>query len=780
MKALSFFILFTALTGLSTGEEKPTAAGPHTPLMNANREKDLEWTGSPKVSSDRLEVTKDYQEVLRLEHTPIEKAEDDDVIDVINNLRRHISSPWFCRSQGKDLSVINLRHKAVELFNKSNDKVKGWIKSDEADRRRLTAALDIRDWNQKSSQLDTYANTFRFSDSGKFALRALILGLVQEGEFVAASFYFDAWLEEQGDSPANCDEKNLWVMALGVVAQSGAGRHEVTKTLDFLKQCDKPATFEFINGDISFDNKTERPPAQWKENLEKAIEANKGKDPTIKNWFVSHEAKHSEAFLRKERVRRALTYSNSSQVFVQLMHHEFPGALDDLSFCELYSSDSDGLIPFLVGREAKSLHRDYYRLAKVPERELPEVFKLLKSKDYKTKHGAQKAIERAGYSDALSELRSATFSPDGKTILTTITKDCRLDISSTETGKLIQSFSTDGEPITSAEFSPDRKLILTVTNLAGGKIWDATTGKLVGTLIGADRLNFAQFSHDGKKIVSTTVDGIAQIWAADTGKQLETLTPPPAKDSMGRKLTDHLASAQFSHDGKTILTSSKGGYLGLWDTVTGSPLRKQLASRTMLTSAQFSADGKMIVTTTYGEKMARTWDTKALENGRTLYGHTDMITSAEFSPDGEKILTASSDKTARIWDAKTGKLLDTLSQLSPHGLESAKFSPDGKTVVTIAHMTAQLWRLEDGHNWQLDDIKYRAEQFLKGTAAKQDIEAFQDPNTDLQYRWRNWILALKGAKWTEAQITELIHSNISNPALATLLEKEITPLFEGP
>ena len=33
----------------------------------------------------------------------------------------------------------------------------------------------------------------------------------------------------------------------------------------------------------------------------------------------------------------------------------------------------------------------------------------------------------------------------------------------------------------------------------------------------------------------------------------------------------------------------------------------------------------------------------------------DCVWSAAFSPDGKRIVTASVDKTARIWDAATGK-----------------------------------------------------------------------------------------------------------------------------
>ena len=38
----------------------------------------------------------------------------------------------------------------------------------------------------------------------------------------------------------------------------------------------------------------------------------------------------------------------------------------------------------------------------------------------------------------------------------------------------------------------------------------------------------------------------------------------------------------------------------------------------------------------------------------TLKGHTDIVYSASFSPDGSRIVTGSWDKTAKVWDAKSG------------------------------------------------------------------------------------------------------------------------------
>ena len=67
-----------------------------------------------------------------------------------------------------------------------------------------------------------------------------------------------------------------------------------------------------------------------------------------------------------------------------------------------------------------------------------------------------------------------------------------------------------------------------------------------------------------------------------------------------------------------------------------------------VTSAQFSADGKTVLTAS-DDKTARLWDVASGKELRSLRGHEGSVISAQFSADGKTVLTASSGNTARLW-----------------------------------------------------------------------------------------------------------------------------------
>ena len=107
-------------------------------------------------------------------------------------------------------------------------------------------------------------------------------------------------------------------------------------------------------------------------------------------------------------------------------------------------------------------------------------------------------------------------------------------------------------------------------------------------------------------------------------------------------------------------------------------------------SATYSADGQRIVTASM-DKTAKVWDAQTGKELMTLTGHHDSeVKSAAYSPNGERIVTAGSwNGTARIWDAQTGTELLTLSHAG--GIVSAAYSPDGQWIVTASGDTAKVW-----------------------------------------------------------------------------------------
>jgi WD40 repeat protein len=91
-----------------------------------------------------------------------------------------------------------------------------------------------------------------------------------------------------------------------------------------------------------------------------------------------------------------------------------------------------------------------------------------------------------------------------------------------------------------------------------------------------------------------------------------------------------------------------------------------------------------------GDKTARIWDAATGKVIGILNGHEGTLPTATFSPDGSRILTASQDGTARVWDAANGNEIAALK----HGgtVNSAEFSPDGRYIVTLTVRPAMLLR----------------------------------------------------------------------------------------
>ncbi|MBW4522204.1 MAG: TIR domain-containing protein [Scytolyngbya sp. HA4215-MV1] len=112
-------------------------------------------------------------------------------------------------------------------------------------------------------------------------------------------------------------------------------------------------------------------------------------------------------------------------------------------------------------------------------------------------------------------------------------------------------------------------------------------------------------------------------------------------------------------------------------------------------SLSYSPNGKTIASGS-SDKTIKLWDAATGKLLHTLEGHQNPVWSVSYSPDGKTIASGSFDKTVKLWDVATGKLLHTLEGHQDR-VTSISYSPDGKTIVSGSFdKTVKLWDAATG------------------------------------------------------------------------------------
>jgi WD domain, G-beta repeat/Planctomycete cytochrome C len=164
-------------------------------------------------------------------------------------------------------------------------------------------------------------------------------------------------------------------------------------------------------------------------------------------------------------------------------------------------------------------------------------------------------------------------------------------------------------------------------------------------------------------------------------------------------VTVPITALQFSRDSSTIAAS---GYheITFWKTADGSLDRRLTGVAERVYDIAYSPDAKWLATASgdpgvYG--VAKLWLAEPGGGGkpvRDLAETQDVVFAVAFSPDSKKIATAGADRTIRVFEVETGKLL---SQIEDHAdwIFGIAFSPDGKRLASASRdKTGKVFDLE--------------------------------------------------------------------------------------
>jgi tricorn protease-like protein len=185
-----------------------------------------------------------------------------------------------------------------------------------------------------------------------------------------------------------------------------------------------------------------------------------------------------------------------------------------------------------------------------------------------------------------------------------------------------------------------------------------------------------EFSPDGSTIAASGYHEIT-FWNTADGKLERRLNG----------LAERVYDIAYSPDGKWMATASGDpgvfGVVKLWLAEPkggGKPVRDLVETQDVAFAVAFSPDSKKIATAG-ADRTLRLFE---VETGKLLFqieDHADWVLGIAFSADGKRLATASRDKTAKVFDVEKKESLVTFPG---HGapVYTVSFTPDGKGVAT--------------------------------------------------------------------------------------------------
>lgn len=163
--------------------------------------------------------------------------------------------------------------------------------------------------------------------------------------------------------------------------------------------------------------------------------------------------------------------------------------------------------------------------------------------------------------------------------------------------------------------------------------------------------------------------------------------------------TEMIGSAEFSPDGRRIISGLRNGRVHLWDVQTGIELHRFTGHIAGIRSAAFNNDGTLAVSVS-DDGSVRVWDLRSLSPSNFSSADTPAGFGAllAFSPDGRLALSAirSAPYQVYVWDVSTRAPLAGFPAVASDSVQYGLFSPDGSRVWYGTFTDAVIKNLDTG------------------------------------------------------------------------------------
>lgn len=215
----------------------------------------------------------------------------------------------------------------------------------------------------------------------------------------------------------------------------------------------------------------------------------------------------------------------------------------------------------------------------------------------------------------------------------------------------------------------------------------------VRTLAGhGDRVQSAQFSPDGRWLVTGSGDKTLKVWNWSSGELMTTL-----KGHRGR-----VNSLAITPDSKTIVSGSSDRQVRAWDLVTGDCLWDQKLHQDWVTCVALSPDGQWVASGGDDGRII-VWDLQTGEAIAQVRAQNQQVCTLAFSHDGQYLASGGQDSTVQVWTVMPALELARTVDQHVGRVTSIVFSPDGQWLISGGEdSTIKLWPLDHKRGLPLD------------------------------------------------------------------------------
>lgn len=223
---------------------------------------------------------------------------------------------------------------------------------------------------------------------------------------------------------------------------------------------------------------------------------------------------------------------------------------------------------------------------------------------------------------------------------------------------------------------PDGALLASAQRNGTIELIDSDTKQRIGGPLRGHQggIRDVDFSPDGRWLASVGSDGALRLWSIE-----EEL------GGAGRRIgqtTDVIMDVSFSPDGASVATGNGDGAVQLWDVVQGMSLGQPLYKHALgFNVVEFSPDGHVLIASSHDGTIYG-WN---LPSREPLFdpitgAHTSHLLKLAYSPAGDRFATASTDGTAKVLEAPSGRIVGpAFGNGAPIG--SVVFNPDGRILI---------------------------------------------------------------------------------------------------